>query len=119
MAERRSQRGQPNLGGRHEGHRATCINLDLHDNEQRWKWKRSKLLVSFNTVVWATLQNMFLDLLEQPSCAKLQTQRQMHSSQWRIRMIWSLRFCAAFFLAVRGDVTFVWESVRNHVIVIV
>ena len=51
MAERRSQRGQPNLGGRPEGHRATCINLDLHDNEQRWKWKRSKLLVSFNTVV--------------------------------------------------------------------
>jgi hypothetical protein len=30
----------------------------------------------------------------------------------------SLKFCAAFFLAVRGDVTFVWESVRNHVIVI-
>jgi hypothetical protein len=44
MAERRSQRGQPNLGGRPEGHRATCINLDLHDNERRWKWKRSKLL---------------------------------------------------------------------------
>ena len=86
MAERRSQRGQPNLGGRPEGHRATCINLDLHDNEQRWKWKRSKLLVSFNTVVWATLQNMFLDLPKQPSCAKLQTQRHMHSSQWRIRI---------------------------------
>ena len=51
-------RGQPNLGGRPEGHRATCINLDLHDNERRWKWKRSKLLVSFNTVVWATYQNM-------------------------------------------------------------
>jgi hypothetical protein len=68
---------------------------------------------------------MFLDLLEQPSCAKLQTQRQtqtqrqMHSPQWRIRMKWSLSFCAAFFLPVRGDVTFVWESVRNHVIVIV
>jgi hypothetical protein len=30
----------------------------------------------------------------------VQTQRQMHSSQWRIRMKWSLRFCAAFFLAV-------------------
>ena len=28
-------------------------------------------------------------------------------------------FCAAFFLPVRGDVTSVWESVRNHVIVIV
>ena len=28
-------------------------------------------------------------------------------------------FCAAFFLAVRGDVTFVWESVTNHVIWIV
>jgi len=34
-------------------------------------------------------------------------------------MKWSLIFCAAFFLLVRGDVTFVWESVRNHVIVIV
>ena len=33
-----------NLGGRPKGHRATCINLDLHDNERRWKWKRSKLL---------------------------------------------------------------------------
>ena len=53
------------------------------------------------------------------SCAKNQTQRQMHSSQWRIRMKWSLSFCAAFFLAVRGDVTFVWESVTNHVIWIV
>ena len=51
-------RGQPNLGGRPKGLRATCINLDLHDNERRWKWKRSKLLVSFNTVVWATYQNM-------------------------------------------------------------
>ena len=125
MAERRRQRGQPNLGGRPKGHRDTCLNLDLRDNERRWKWKRSKLLVSFNTVVWATWQNMFLDLLEQPSCAKLQTQRQtqtqrqMHSPQWRIRMKWSLSFCAAFFLPVRGDVTFVWESVRNHVIVIV
>jgi hypothetical protein len=51
MAERRSQRGQPNLGGRPKGLRATCINLDLHDNERRWKWKRSKLLASFNNVV--------------------------------------------------------------------
>jgi hypothetical protein len=51
MAERRRQRGQPNLGGRPKGHRDTCINLDLRDNERRWKWKRSKLLVSFNTVV--------------------------------------------------------------------
>ena len=34
-------------------------------------------------------------------------------------MKWSLSFCAAFFLAVRGDVTFVWESVTNHVIWIV
>ena len=51
MAERQTERGQPNLGGRPKGLRATCINLDLHDNERRWKWKRSKLLVSFNTVV--------------------------------------------------------------------
>ena len=43
----------------------------------------------------------------------------MHSPQWRIRMKWRLRFCAAFFLPVRGDVTFVWESVTNHVIWIV
>ena len=33
-------------------------------------------------------------------------------------MKWSLIFCAAFVPPVRGDVTFVWESVRNHVIVI-
>jgi hypothetical protein len=98
MAERRSQRGQPNSRGRPEGHRATCINLDLHDNERRWKWKRSKLLVSFNTVVWATLQNMFLDLPKQPSCAKLQTQRQMHSPQWRIRMKRKFEVLRSFFL---------------------
>jgi hypothetical protein len=51
MAERQTERGQPNLGGRPKGLRVTCFNLDLHDNERRWKWKRSKLLVSFNTVV--------------------------------------------------------------------
>ena len=69
--------------------------------------------------VWATCQNLFPVTSKHSSCAKNQTQRQMHSSQWRIRMKWSLIFCAAFFLLVRGDVTFVWESVRNHVIVIV
>ena len=69
--------------------------------------------------VWATFQNLFPVTSKHSSCAKTQTQRQMHSSQWRIRMIWSLSFCAAFFLAVRGDVTFVWESVTNHVIWIV
>ena len=69
--------------------------------------------------VWATFQNLFPVTSNHSSCAKTQTQRQMHSSQWRIRMIWSLSFCAAFFLAVRGDVTFVWESVTNHVIWIV
>ena len=34
-------------------------------------------------------------------------------------MKWSLIFCAAFVPPVRGDVTFVWESVTNHVIWIV
>ena len=57
MAERRSQRGQPNLGGRPKGLRATCINLDLHDNERRWKWKRSKLLVSGSICFWISRNN--------------------------------------------------------------
>ena len=60
MAERRSQRGQPNLGGRPKGLRATYINLDLHDNERRWKWKRSKLLASFKDEV--ELKDYSLDL---------------------------------------------------------
>ena len=32
--------------------------------------------------VWATFQNLFPVTSKQPSCAKTQTQRQMHSSQW-------------------------------------
>jgi hypothetical protein len=44
FAERQSKRLQPNLGGGPKGPCATCINLYLHDNERRWKWKRSKLL---------------------------------------------------------------------------
>jgi hypothetical protein len=46
-----------NLGGRPKGHRATCINLDLHDNERRWKWKRSKLLVSGSICFWISRNN--------------------------------------------------------------
>ena len=42
---------KPSIRGRPKGPRATCIKSDLHGNERRWKWKRNKLLVPFNTVV--------------------------------------------------------------------
>ena len=61
--------------------------------------------------VWATFQNLFQVTSKHSSCAKNQTQRQMHSSQWRIRMKWSMSFCAAFVPPERGDVTSVWEFV--------
>jgi len=36
---------------------------------------------------------------------------QNNRSQWRIRMKWSMSFCAAFVPPERGDVTSVWEFV--------
>ena len=93
MAERRSQRGQPNLGGRPEGHRATCINLDLHDNERRWKWKRSKLLVSGSICFWISRNNrgighvsyriIYLLGLTIPYYLRIKESLRFRSSMWK------------------------------------
>ena len=48
--------------------------------------------------VWATFQNLFQVTSKHSSCAKLQTQRQMHSPQWRIRMKRKFEVLRSFFL---------------------
>ena len=82
-----------NLGGRPKGHRATCINLDLHDNERRWKWKRSKLLVSGSICFWISRNNrgighvsyriIYLLGLTIPYYLRIKESLRFRSSMWK------------------------------------